>query len=86
MATRTKDGLSLTDDDKFIAAIFNNGEENFDLALNNVGGMQVMNLIGHLAIMLETREGISIEETAAKLVASQAGFEQMIKPPEKHGE
>ena len=86
MATRTKDGLSLTDDDKFIAAIFNNGEENFDLALNNVGGMQVMNLIGHLAVMLETKEGISIEETAAKLVASQAGFEQMIQPPEKFGE
>ncbi len=86
MATRTKDGLSLTGDDAFIAAIFNNGDENFDLALNGVGGMQVMNLIGHLAIMLETREGISIEETAAKLVASQAGFEQMIQPPETYGE
>ena len=81
-----REEINLTKDDAFIAAIFNDGKENFDLALNNIGPIQVMNMIGHLAILLETREGISIEETAAKLVASQAGFEQMIKPPEKYGE
>ena len=77
-----REEFNLTKDDAFIAAIFNDGEEHFNLALNNIGPIQVMNMIGHLAILLETREGISVEQTAKHLVDSQGGFEQtqQIKP------
>ena len=67
--------ITLAEDDAFIAAHYTS-DENFTLHLNNIGPHEVIGLLGHLAVLLETKEGISIEETAARLIADQGQFTQ----------
>ena len=67
--------ITLAEEDTFICAHYTN-DENFTLQMNNIGPHEVVNLIGHLAVLLETRENISIEETAARLIADQGQFTQ----------
>lgn len=61
--------------DKFILAKFDTNDS-FFLSLANVGPLQVIGMIQHMALLLETKGTMSIEETAAMLVKEQANFEQ----------
>jgi len=70
--------INLTKENAFILAHYTD-DESFTLNMNNIGPHEVVNLIGHLAILLETREDISIEETAARLIADQGQFQQELQ-------
>ena len=67
--------ITLKDEDSFILATYDN-DDTFSLRMNDIGGNHVMNLIGHLAVLLETKEGIPIEEIASRLIDEQAIFSQ----------
>ena len=67
--------ITLKKDDSFILASYDN-DETFSLQMNAIHGGHVMNLIGHLTVLLETKEGISVEETANRLIEEQAAFTQ----------
>jgi len=75
MAEMNKEGIKLLPEDKFVLANFSS-DEAFTLALSNVQPQHIMNVIGHLAVLLETRASITIEEIAKRLIEDQGSFSQ----------
>ena len=61
--------------ERYIVVDFKN-EDGFTLSTGQVNGGEVMNLIHHLAHVLEINSGITVEEVAERLVEDQGNVVQ----------
>ncbi len=69
--------LTLTSNDSFIAASFNDDEDrSFEMSMHQVNGEDIFNLMSHMAIALEQNGRVTIEEIAKRLVEDQGNFKQ----------